>query len=140
MSTGGWGFGRCINSKPFDEAQHKTCFPCRSAFAKEHDTSLCVVGSQMAVMPKANLTEFRSTNRSNRTRETQATAAVQKPTTREVIQKGVTQALAVTQEVLVGDGRFVIINPEMDMPTLVARPIDELEIAIAGVLTDANVW
>jgi hypothetical protein len=36
-STGGWGFGRFINGKPVDEAQHKTCFPCHSAFAKEHD-------------------------------------------------------------------------------------------------------
>jgi hypothetical protein len=37
LSTGGWGFGRFINGKPVDEAQHKTCFPCHSAFAKEHD-------------------------------------------------------------------------------------------------------
>jgi hypothetical protein len=36
-ATGGWGFGRFINGKPVDEAQHKTCFPCHSAFAKEHD-------------------------------------------------------------------------------------------------------
>ena len=36
-TTGGWGFGRFINGKPVDEAQHKTCFPCHSAFAKEHD-------------------------------------------------------------------------------------------------------
>jgi Cytochrome P460 len=26
-STGGWGFGRFIDGKPVDEAQHKTCFP-----------------------------------------------------------------------------------------------------------------
>jgi Cytochrome P460 len=25
-STGGWGFGRFIDGKPVDEAQHKTCF------------------------------------------------------------------------------------------------------------------
>jgi hypothetical protein len=36
-STGGWGFGRFINGKPVDEEQHKTCFPCHSAFAKQHD-------------------------------------------------------------------------------------------------------
>jgi hypothetical protein len=36
-STGGWGFGRFINGKPVDEAQHDTCFPCHKAYAKEHD-------------------------------------------------------------------------------------------------------
>lgn len=36
-STGGWGFGRFINGKPVDEAQHETCFPCHEAYAKEHD-------------------------------------------------------------------------------------------------------
>jgi hypothetical protein len=36
-STGGWGFGRFINGKPVDEAQHETCFPCHSAFAKAQD-------------------------------------------------------------------------------------------------------
>ena len=36
-STGGWGFGRFINKNPGDEAQHKTCSPCHSAFAKERD-------------------------------------------------------------------------------------------------------
>ena len=25
-ATGGWGFGRSVNVKPVDEAQHKTCF------------------------------------------------------------------------------------------------------------------
>jgi hypothetical protein len=30
-STGGWGFGRFIDRKPVDEAQHKTCFPCHEA-------------------------------------------------------------------------------------------------------------
>jgi hypothetical protein len=27
-STGGWGFGRFIEGKPVDEAQHQTCFAC----------------------------------------------------------------------------------------------------------------
>jgi hypothetical protein len=36
-STGGWGFGRFIDGKPVDEAQHRTCFPCHAAYAKAHD-------------------------------------------------------------------------------------------------------
>jgi len=36
-ATGGWGFGRFINGKPVDEAQHKTCFPCHEANVKNHD-------------------------------------------------------------------------------------------------------
>ena len=36
-STGGWGFGRFINGKPVDEAQHRTCFGCHSANVKQHD-------------------------------------------------------------------------------------------------------
>jgi Cytochrome P460 len=36
-STGGWGFGRFIDGKPVDEAQHKTCFPCHAALVKGHD-------------------------------------------------------------------------------------------------------
>jgi hypothetical protein len=36
-STGGWGFGRFVNGKPVDEAQHKTCYGCHSAHVKEHD-------------------------------------------------------------------------------------------------------
>lgn len=36
-STGGWGFGRFIDGKPVDEAQHKTCFACHEAHAREHD-------------------------------------------------------------------------------------------------------
>jgi hypothetical protein len=36
-STGGWGFGRFIDGKPVDEAQHKTCFPCHEAGVKGHD-------------------------------------------------------------------------------------------------------
>jgi hypothetical protein len=36
-ATGGWGFGRFINGKPADEAQHKTCFSCHETGAKEQD-------------------------------------------------------------------------------------------------------
>lgn len=36
-ATGGWGFGRFIDGKPADEAQHKTCFPCHDTRAKGHD-------------------------------------------------------------------------------------------------------
>jgi len=36
-TTGGWGFGRFIDGKPVDEAQHKTCFPCHEANVKGHD-------------------------------------------------------------------------------------------------------
>jgi hypothetical protein len=37
VSTGGWGFGRFIDGKPVDEAQHKTCVPCHQANVKGHD-------------------------------------------------------------------------------------------------------
>jgi hypothetical protein len=36
-STGGWGFGRFIDGKPVDEAQHQTCFACHEARVKGHD-------------------------------------------------------------------------------------------------------
>jgi hypothetical protein len=36
-ATGGWGFGRFINGKPVDKAQHETCFNCHETNAKEHD-------------------------------------------------------------------------------------------------------
>jgi len=36
-STGGWGFGRFIDGKPADQAQHETCFPCHQALVKDHD-------------------------------------------------------------------------------------------------------
>jgi hypothetical protein len=36
-STGGWGFGRFIEGKPVDAAQHETCFPCHEANVKGHD-------------------------------------------------------------------------------------------------------
>jgi hypothetical protein len=35
--TGGWGFGRFINRKPVDEAQHQTCFACHEARAERRD-------------------------------------------------------------------------------------------------------
>ena len=37
--TGGWGFGRFIDGKPADVAQHKTCFAChsRNMDVREHD-------------------------------------------------------------------------------------------------------
>jgi hypothetical protein len=37
--TGGWGFGRFIDGKPADEAQHQTCFACHSknATVREQD-------------------------------------------------------------------------------------------------------
>lgn len=36
-TTGGWGFGRFIDGKPADEAQHETCFACHEARVKGHD-------------------------------------------------------------------------------------------------------
>lgn len=36
-ASGGWGFGRFINGKPVDEAQHRTCFACHEARVKGHD-------------------------------------------------------------------------------------------------------
>lgn len=36
-ATGGWGFGRFIDGKPVDEAQHRTCFPCHDGNVKGHD-------------------------------------------------------------------------------------------------------
>jgi len=36
-STGGWGFGRFINGKATDAAQHQTCFACHQALVKDHD-------------------------------------------------------------------------------------------------------
>jgi hypothetical protein len=36
-ATDGWGFGRFINGKPVDKAQHETCFACHEANAQEHD-------------------------------------------------------------------------------------------------------
>lgn len=36
-ATGGWGFGRFVDGKPADEAQHRTCFACHKARVKNHD-------------------------------------------------------------------------------------------------------
>lgn len=36
-ATGGWGFGRFVDGKPVDEAQHRTCFACHEARAKGRD-------------------------------------------------------------------------------------------------------
>ncbi|QDF41610.1 cytochrome P460 family protein [Bradyrhizobium symbiodeficiens] len=36
-ATGGWGFGRFVNGKPVDEAQHRTCFACHEARVKNRD-------------------------------------------------------------------------------------------------------
>ncbi len=36
-ASGGWGFGRFVNGKPVDEAQHQTCFACHEARVKGHD-------------------------------------------------------------------------------------------------------
>ena len=36
-STGGWGFGRFIDGRPVDEAQHQTCFACHQARVINHD-------------------------------------------------------------------------------------------------------
>ncbi|MGU3538076.1 cytochrome P460 family protein [Methylobacterium sp. A54F] len=36
-ATGGWGFGRFVDGKPVDEAQHQTCFACHEARVKGHD-------------------------------------------------------------------------------------------------------
>jgi cytochrome P460 len=36
-STGGWGFGRFIDGKPVDVAQHETCVPCHQANVEGHD-------------------------------------------------------------------------------------------------------
>jgi hypothetical protein len=36
-AKGGWGFGRFVNGKAADEAQHNTCFACHEAGVKGHD-------------------------------------------------------------------------------------------------------
>jgi hypothetical protein len=36
-ATGGWGYGRFVDGKPADEAQHKTCYACHQARASDHD-------------------------------------------------------------------------------------------------------
>ena len=36
-ATGGWGFGKFVDGKADDEAQHQTCFACHEARVKGHD-------------------------------------------------------------------------------------------------------
>ena len=36
-STGGWGFGRFVDGRAVDRAQHETCFGCHQAKVKGHD-------------------------------------------------------------------------------------------------------
>jgi hypothetical protein len=36
-ASGGWGFGRFVNGKPADLAQHQTCLACHQANVKNHD-------------------------------------------------------------------------------------------------------
>jgi hypothetical protein len=36
-ATGGWGFGRFIEGKPVDKAQHETCFVCHEARVRQRD-------------------------------------------------------------------------------------------------------
>jgi hypothetical protein len=36
-ASGGWGFGRFIEGKPVDRAQHEACVACHEANAREHD-------------------------------------------------------------------------------------------------------
>ena len=35
--TGGWGFGRFVEGRPVDKAQHETCFACHEARVKARD-------------------------------------------------------------------------------------------------------
>ena len=35
--TGGWGFGRFVDGKPTDEAEHRTCLACHAAHVVAHD-------------------------------------------------------------------------------------------------------
>ena len=36
-ASGGWGFGKFIEGKPVDEAEHRTCFTCHETHVKNHD-------------------------------------------------------------------------------------------------------
>ena len=36
-ASGGWGFGRFVEGKAVDEAQHQTCFVCHAARVQAHD-------------------------------------------------------------------------------------------------------
>jgi len=35
--TGGWGYGRFVNGRPVDEAQHRTCHACHASRVKDRD-------------------------------------------------------------------------------------------------------
>ncbi len=35
--SGGWGYGRFVDGKPVDKAQHQTCFACHNALVKARD-------------------------------------------------------------------------------------------------------
>lgn len=35
--SGGWGFGRFVDGRPVDRAQHETCFACHEANVIDHD-------------------------------------------------------------------------------------------------------
>lgn len=37
QTSGGWGYGRFIDGKPADEAQHQTCFACHDARVRSRD-------------------------------------------------------------------------------------------------------
>ena len=36
-ATGGWGYGRFVDGKPVDEAQHRTCHACHESRMKDRD-------------------------------------------------------------------------------------------------------
>jgi len=36
-ATGGWGYGRFVDGRPVDLAQHQTCFACHAARVKDRD-------------------------------------------------------------------------------------------------------
>jgi hypothetical protein len=36
-NSGGWGYGRFLNGKPTDLAQHETCFACHNTLARAND-------------------------------------------------------------------------------------------------------
>lgn len=36
-ATGGWGFGRFVNGRPVDAAQHETCWSCHQSRVQDHD-------------------------------------------------------------------------------------------------------
>lgn len=36
-ATGGWGYGRFVDGRPVDEAQHRSCHACHAARVKDRD-------------------------------------------------------------------------------------------------------